>query len=118
MKKTGYILFHLNLAFSSIEIERRKEVIDKCYWPILNLAETYRINIEITGFSLEEIYRIDKSWVKKFKELINNSKIELIGSGYVQLISPLFPSDIFDKNISEGEKFISVYSNVNQTLTF
>ena len=35
----GYLIFHLNLAFSSIPSESRLEVIRKCYWPLLDLAE-------------------------------------------------------------------------------
>src|SRR6185436_2314664 len=34
-----FALFHLNLAFSSIEEERRPEVVARCYWPLLRLAE-------------------------------------------------------------------------------
>ena len=34
-----FAFFHLNLAFSSIEEERRGEVIARCYWPLLKLAE-------------------------------------------------------------------------------
>ena len=34
-----FAFFHLNLAFSSIAEERRGEVIQRCYWPLLGLAE-------------------------------------------------------------------------------
>ena len=37
-----FAFFHLNLAFSSIEEERRGEVIARCYWPLLKLAEQLR----------------------------------------------------------------------------
>ena len=30
-----FALFHLNLAFSSIEEEQRSDVIKRCYWPLL-----------------------------------------------------------------------------------
>ena len=33
-----FAFFHLNLAFSSIEEERRDAVIAHCYWPLLRLA--------------------------------------------------------------------------------
>ncbi len=36
-----FALFHLNLAFSSIEEEQRAEVIARCYWPLLRLAEKF-----------------------------------------------------------------------------
>jgi hypothetical protein len=32
-----FALFHLNVAFSSIEEEQRGEVIARCYWPLLRL---------------------------------------------------------------------------------
>ena len=34
-----FAFFHLNLAFSSIEEEQRGEVIERCYWPLLELAQ-------------------------------------------------------------------------------
>lgn len=49
-----FALFHLNLAFSSIEEERRGKVIARCYWPLLDLAQAHGpIGLEITGFTLE-----------------------------------------------------------------
>ncbi len=66
-----FALFHLNLAFSSIEEEQRGEVIARCYWPLLRLAEKFGpIGIEATGFTLEEIARRDPEWIAKARELI------------------------------------------------
>jgi hypothetical protein len=49
-----FAFFHLNLAFSSIEEERRGEVIARCYWPLLKMAERIGpIGLEITGYTLE-----------------------------------------------------------------
>jgi len=51
-----FALFHLNLAFSSIEEEQRGDVIKRCYWPLLELAKSHGpIGIEATGFTLEEM---------------------------------------------------------------
>ncbi len=36
-----FALFHLNLAFSSIEEEQRGDVIKRCYWPLLELAKSH-----------------------------------------------------------------------------
>ena len=84
-----YSFFHLNPSFSSIEKEQIPKVIQNCYWPLLSLIEknNFKIGIEISGHSLEEIYKIDKKWVKKLKELIFYNKCELIGSGYAQISS-------------------------------
>jgi hypothetical protein len=61
----AYAFFHLNLAFSSIEEERRGEVIERCYWPLLKLAERHPIGMEITGFTLEEIASRDSAWIAR-----------------------------------------------------
>jgi hypothetical protein len=63
-----FALFHLNLAFSSIEEERRAEVIRRCYWPLLDLAGSYGP----------------------------------IGLGYAQLIGPLVPARVSEKNLAIG----------------
>ena len=59
-----FAFFHLNLAFSSIEEERRGEVIARCYWPLLRLAERCGpIGMEISGYTLEEIAARDPEWI-------------------------------------------------------
>jgi hypothetical protein len=89
--------------FSSLEVESRRTVIKQCYWPILNLsAEGYRIGVEMTGYTLELIMSLDPLWVEKFKILLNDNKIELIGSGYTQVIGPLVPSEVNDWNQKLG----------------
>ena len=45
-----FTIFHLNLAYSSIEEAQRPEVVRRCYWPLLRLAERgVPIGIEATG---------------------------------------------------------------------
>lgn len=92
----GYLIFHLNLAFSSLEENKRREVVDKCYWPMLKLIETTNIciGVELTGWTLKQILKIDKKWVEKFKYLLSENKCELIGSGWSQLIGPLVPYEV------------------------
>ena len=48
----GYLVFHLNLAFSSVPAAARPDVIRKCYWPLLQLAAETGIpmGIEPTGW--------------------------------------------------------------------
>src|SRR5450432_1341040 len=84
-----FACFHLNLAFSSIEEERRAEVIARCYWPLLRLAEKHpHIGIEVSGYTLEQIAHHDPAWIAQARRLIADNKIELIGSGYSQMIGP------------------------------
>ena len=97
-----YTVFHLNLAFSSIEEEDRPLVIERCYWPILKLAETFPIGIEATGYTLAAIAEYAPDWIEKFRELISKGDVELVGSGAVQLISPLVPPEVTRKNLALG----------------
>lgn len=91
MTPKGYIVFHLNLAFSSIEEEARIDVIQKCYDPLLSLIEETKtpIGIELTGWTLKQIQLLEPLWIEKFKNLLNAKKCELIGSGYSQIIGPI-----------------------------
>ena len=61
MRPKGYLIFHLNLGFSSIEKEAWPDVIQKCYSPLLDLIENtgVPIGIELTGWTLKQIERID-----------------------------------------------------------
>src|SRR5690349_13350942 len=66
-----FALFHLNLAFSSIEEERRAEVIKRCYWPLLRLAQKHpRIGIEVSGYTLEQIALHDPAWIAHARALL------------------------------------------------
>jgi hypothetical protein len=93
MKPQAYLIFHLNLAFSSIPEDARATVIERCYHPLLRLVESTGIpfGIELTGWTLEQIRQIDPAWVGKFKRLLHDGRVELIGSGYAQIIGPLVP---------------------------
>jgi hypothetical protein len=98
-----FALFHLNLAFSSIEEEQRLEVIKRCYWPLLELAAAHGpIGIEATGFTLEEIAARDPAWIARARDLLAAGRIELIASGYAQIIAPLVPSRVTAANLRIG----------------
>ena len=80
---------------------------------MLELAELgIPISLESSGLTLEIINGIDPEWIKKFKNLINNKNIELIGSGYSQLIGPLVPSKVNDWNQKLG---IEAYKKINRS---
>ncbi len=98
-----FAVFHLNLAFSSIEEEQRGEVIARCYWPLLRLAEAWGpIGFEATGFTLEEIAARDPAWIEKASALIASGRLSLIGSGYAQIIAPLVPARVTEENLRIG----------------
>ena len=100
-----FAVFHLNLAFSSIEEEQRSEVIARCYWPLLQLAESHGpVGIEATGYTLEEIALRDPKWIAAARDLIARGRIELIGSGYAQIIAPLVPWRVTAANLRIGNE--------------
>jgi len=100
VRPKGYLIFHLNLGFSSIEEEAWPDVIQTCYHPLLDLIEKtgIPIGIELTGWTLKQIERIDIAWVERFKALLNTNGCELIGSGYCQIIGPLVPHKVNEWN--------------------
>lgn len=95
-----YCFFHLNLAFSSIPEECRGEVIEKCYRPLLELAQRHDwvIGFEASGYTLEEIALRDPEWIQEFRLLCAQGRAEFIGSGYSQLIGPLAPAQVNHAN--------------------
>lgn len=118
MKAKGYLFFHLNLAFSSIEEESRHDVIKKCYHPLLELSEKNNIpiGIELTGWTLKQINNLDPSWVKKLSSLIKKGNCELIGSGYCQIIGPLVPSSVNEWNQKIGTEIYTKLLNHKPSL--
>lgn len=98
-----FALFHLNLAFSSIEEEQRTTVVKDCYGPLLDLAERHGpIGIEATAYTLQAIEKCDPRWLGRLRDLIAAGKAELIGSGYAQIIGPLVPADMVATNLRLG----------------
>lgn len=103
MSVSLYAIFHLNLGFSAIEEEQRRLVINKCYWPLLEIIRMeIPLGIEVTGHTLELINDIMPAWINEFKDLLKNNKCELLASGDSQIIGPLVPSIINDNNLSLG----------------
>lgn len=101
-----HAFFHLNIMFSSIEENQRTNVIERCYWPILRLAERLNkpIGVEASGYTLETIEKLDPAWITTCRDLIARGLIEPIGSGYTQLIGPLMPADVVRWNLKLGHK--------------
>ena len=101
-----YSLFHLNLAYSSIEEQDRLAVITRCYWPLLKLAKELKvpIGIEATGNTLEEIEALDPGWIEELRRLLGEGLCEFVGSGYAQIIAPLVPAEVNAANLSFGNE--------------
>lgn len=101
-----YTVFHLNLAYSSVEEEQRPEVIARCYRPLLRIAREHRIplGIEAPAYTLEEAAAIDPGFVAELRELVQGGLCELVGSGYAQLIGPLVPAEVNAWNLRLGQE--------------
>lgn len=99
-----YTIFHLNLAYSSIEQHQRQEVLNRCYWPLLRLVDQFSlpIGIEASGFTLEVIARLDPDWIATLKRLLNQGTCDFLGSGYTQIIGPLVPAKVNVANLKLG----------------
>lgn len=106
MQLNLYSFFHLNLAYSAIKESDRPTVIEKCYWPLLRIADELNIplGIELSAYTLEVINKIDSGWIEKFKILISEGKCELIGCGYSQIIGPLVPERVNCQNLILGNQ--------------
>ncbi|MEW6386275.1 MAG: glycoside hydrolase family 57 [Thermodesulfobacteriota bacterium] len=99
-----FTVFHLNLCYSSIEEEQRREVIRRCYWPLLRLAREYDLpfGIEASGYTLETAGALDPDWLKELRKLTSEGPCEFIGSSYAQIIGPLAPAAVNQANLRWG----------------
>jgi len=86
-------LFHLNLAFSSLEEESHAEVIRRCYRPALELTHDtgFPIALEATGWTLRRIAQLDPGWIELLRELLADGSAEFVGSAHAQCAAPLLP---------------------------
>jgi hypothetical protein len=99
-----FSIFHLNLAYSSIEEAQRPEVVRRCYWPLLRLAERTGapVGIEATGLTLECAAAADAAWLAALRALVESGQCEFVGSGYAQIIGPLVPAAVNAANLRIG----------------
>lgn len=97
-------LFHLNLAFSSLEEAARPDVVRRCYWPMLRLPERtgFPIAFEATGWTLDRIGELDPAWLDEARRLIDAGLLELVASGRAQCAAPLLPWDANAWNLRLG----------------
>lgn len=101
-----YAMFHCNLAFSSIPREHFPLVVEKCYAPLLGLAESgIPVAVEMTAWTLKEVDNIDPYFIERLRALWDEGKCEFIGSGYSQSIFPLVPAEVNRWNLELGNKY-------------
>jgi Glycosyl hydrolase family 57 len=99
-------LFHLNLAFSSLEEESHAEVIRRCYRPALELARDtgFPIAVEATGWTLRRIAQLDPGWIELLRELLAEGSAEFVGSAHAQCAAPLLPALVNAWNLRLGRE--------------
>ena len=104
MKLKAFSFFHLNLAYSAIAEAQRKDVVERCYWPLLRLARARQLpfGIEVSAWTLETIAAIDPEWLAELRDLVTNGPCEFIGCGYAQVIGPLVPAEVNEANFRIG----------------
>jgi len=102
-----YTAWHLNLNFSALETVDHQTVIANCYWPLLELCESSenRFGLEVSGSTLFQIKQLDSAWLIKARKLQDSGKLEIIASGWSQIISPLVPWQVTQMNLRLGNEF-------------
>jgi len=120
MKKTGYFIFHSNLAFSVIPQSKREEVLSSSYHPLCEIIEKLRMPVgwEFTGRTLEEIEELDPSLLGRLKELVSRNLVEPIASGYVQAIFPIWPYELNVENLKDGISIIERIFKVKPRIAY
>lgn len=98
-------LFHLNLMYSSIAPSRRAEVVARCYHRVLDLAERgVPVAVEASGLTLEMIAALDRRWLERLRALLRQGRAEYVASGYSQVIGPLAPAAVNERNLDLGRR--------------
>lgn len=115
-----YAVFHLNLAFSSIDSNDHAQVIERCYWPLLALIEQDKIplGIEASAYTLEKIQDEDPGWIEKLTALLDNNQCEFIASGDSQIIGPLVPASVNAWNLKLGNQRYQELLGINPSIAY
>ena len=109
-----FLIFFYNLMFSSMKESERIQVIDQSLSKLLKLVKKKRVKIAIslTGNTIEIIKQIRPHIINELRTLIKLGYIELIGSGYSQIIQPLVPNELNEKNIKYGLELYKKYFEI------
>lgn len=103
-------IFHIYQPFIQNE-EMLLRVDRECYKPLLNLINDYdeiHINLNITGVLIESLYKSGLSdTMELLKNLVNENKIELLGSAKFHPILPLIPEKEIKRQILMNEEILS-----------
>ena len=100
-----YSIFHGNLNYSSIDKEMYEQIIDTCYWPLIDIAKDYKFQtgIEFPTNTIQIINEIDPLFIRELKKLTDKGKYEIICSSREQTIFPLIPEQVNLQNLTIGK---------------
>ncbi|MDE3225711.1 MAG: hypothetical protein KGN30_09910 [Nitrospirota bacterium] len=70
---------------------------------LLEEFSSFKVGIECSGYTLEQIAAIDELWVRDLRRWWEEGRCEFIGSGYAQSILPLIPASANQKNLELGQ---------------
>jgi len=102
-----FTVFHANLGFSAIPREHASWIIDRCYWPVIDLAERHqevRFGLEFPGETLEAIAAEDPLLLETLSRLWASGRCDIVGSGLVQSVLPLVPAAVNRDNLQLGQE--------------
>ncbi len=69
-------------------------------------GNTLVFGIEISGYSLQIIQDIDPTWVTELRKLVKLGRVEILSSGWCQVIAPLVPSEVNVRNFKYGKDYL------------
>ena len=100
-----YTAFHANLDFSAMPESDRAAVISRCYWPLLELPEQQGVPLgfEMSARTLTLLSEEDPEWLKRFLGLAERGLVEVVGSGWAQIVAPLAPVEVNRRNLERGQ---------------
>lgn len=115
-----FTAWHINIAYSAVEISDREILVKECYWPLLMLLDGNDLvfGIEISGYSLQAIQDIDPAWVAKLRQLVQQGRVEILSSGWCQVIAPLVPWEVNIRNFIYGKKYLESTLNTSVSVAF
>lgn len=100
--------------FSGLKEKDRIKIIENSFCKLLKLVKkkNIKVGISITGISLEIINTIKPEIINELRKLIEMGNVEIIASGYSQVVQPLVPYEINKINLKLG---ISCYKSILNT---
>jgi len=102
-----YSVFHANLKFSSIPEDHYRTIVDRCFWPVINLLDEFpevQLGFEFPGETLEILQKLEPELVEAVGERWRSGRCEVLGSGYAQVIFPLAPAAVNARNLELGDE--------------